>query len=123
MIDFLPSEDQMAFRKMAEDFATNELKPHAIDWDQRKHFPIDVLARAGALGLGAMYTRDDVGGSGLGRVDAVMIFEALAKGCPSIAAYISIHNMCCWMIDTYGSAAQRATWCPTCNGLTVKYSR
>ena len=112
MIDFLPSEDQMAFRKMAEDFATNELKPHAIDWDQRKHFPIDVLARAGALGLGAMYTRDDVGGSGLGRVDAVMIFEALAKGCPSIAAYISIHNMCCWMIDTYGTETQRAAWCP-----------
>lgn len=112
MVDFLPSEDQMAFRKMAEDFATNEMKPNAIDWDQKKHFPTDVLARAGALGLGAMYTRDDVGGSGLGRVDSVMIFEALAKGCPSIAAYISIHNMCCWMIDTYGSAAQRATWCP-----------
>ena len=112
MIDFLPSEDQMAFCKMAEDFATNEMKPYAIEWDQKKHFPTDVLARAGGLGLGAMYTRDDVGGSGLGRVDAVMIFEALAKGCPSIAAYISIHNMCCWMIDTYGSAAQRATWCP-----------
>ena len=112
MIDFSPSEDQMAFRKMAQDFAAKEMKPNAIEWDQTKHFPTDVLARAGARGLGAIYTRDDVGGSGLGRVDSVMIFEALAKGCPTIAAYISIHNMCCWMIDTYGSAAQRATWCP-----------
>jgi alkylation response protein AidB-like acyl-CoA dehydrogenase len=112
MIDFTPSEDQLAFRTMAEAFAANELKPNAIEWDQKKHFPTDVLARAGALGLGAMYTRDDVGGTGLGRVDSVMIFEALAKGCPTIAAYISIHNMCCWMIDTYGSVEQRATWCP-----------
>ena len=86
MISFSPSEDQLAFRKMAEDFANNELKPNAIEWDENKHFPTDVLARAGGLGLGAMYTRDDVGGSGLGRVDSVMIFEALANGCPSIAA-------------------------------------
>lgn len=112
MIDFSPSEEQLAFCAMAEDFATKELKPNAVEWDQKKHFPIDVLARAGALGLGALYTRDDVGGSGLGRVDSVMVFEALAKGCPTIAAYISIHNMCCWMIDSYGSAEQRATWCP-----------
>jgi alkylation response protein AidB-like acyl-CoA dehydrogenase len=112
MIDFSASEDQLAFCKMAEDFANNEMKAHAIEWDEKKHFPTDVLARAGALGLGAIYTRDDVGGSGLGRVDSVMIFEALAKGCPTIAAYISIHNMCCWMIDTYGTETQRATWCP-----------
>jgi alkylation response protein AidB-like acyl-CoA dehydrogenase len=112
MIDFSPSEDQLAFGKMAEDFANNEIKPNAIEWDATKHFPTDVLAGAGALGLGAIYTRDDVGGSGLGRVDSVMIFEALAKGCPTIAAYISIHNMCCWMIDTYGTQTQRAEWCP-----------
>lgn len=112
MIDFSPSEDQVAFRTMAEDFANAEIKPHALAWDENKHFPTDVLARAGALGLGAIYTRDDVGGSGLGRVDSVMIFEALAKGCPTIAAYISIHNMCCWMIDTYGTETQRAAWCP-----------
>jgi alkylation response protein AidB-like acyl-CoA dehydrogenase len=97
---------------MAEGFALNELRPNAIEWDEAKHFPTDVLAQAGALGLGAIYTRDDVDGSGLGRVDSVMIFEALAKGCPTIAAYISIHNMCCWMIDTYGTEEQRAAWCP-----------
>ncbi|WP_207642743.1 MULTISPECIES: acyl-CoA dehydrogenase family protein [Actibacterium] len=111
-MDFTPSEDQLAFREMAEGFALNELRPNAIEWDEAKHFPTDVLAQAGALGLGAIYTRDDVGGSGLGRVDSVMIFEALAKGCPTIAAYISIHNMCCWMIDTYGTGDQRAAWCP-----------
>ncbi|WP_287013569.1 acyl-CoA dehydrogenase family protein [Actibacterium sp.] len=111
-MDFTPSEDQLAFREMAEGFALNELRPNAIEWDEAKHFPTDVLAQAGALGLGAIYTRDDVDGSGLGRVDSVMIFEALAKGCPTIAAYISIHNMCCWMIDTYGTEEQRAAWCP-----------
>ncbi len=112
MIDFTPSEDQVAFREMARDFASSELKLKAIAWDETKHFPTDVLAHAGALGLGAIYTRDDVGGTGLGRVDAALIFEALATGCPTIAAYISIHNMCCWMIDSYGTEAQRAEWCP-----------
>ncbi|MFV0291819.1 MAG: acyl-CoA dehydrogenase family protein [Paracoccus sp. (in: a-proteobacteria)] len=112
MIEFMPSEDQKAFREMAEDFARNEIRPNAIEWDEEKHFPTDVLVRAGALGLGAIYTRDDVGGTGLGRVDSVMIFEALAKGCPTIAAYISIHNMCCWMVDTYGTEIQREEWCP-----------
>ena len=112
MIEFKPSEEQQAIRDMAADFALNELRPKAIEWDAQKHFPTDVLAQAGALGLGAIYTQDDVDGTGLGRVDAALIFEALATGCPTIAAYISIHNMCCWMIDTYGSQEQRETWCP-----------
>lgn len=112
MIEFKPSEEQQAIRDMAADFALNELRPKAIEWDEQKHFPTDVLAQAGALGLGAIYTQDDVDGTGLGRVDAALIFEALATGCPTIAAYISIHNMCCWMIDTYGSQEQRETWCP-----------
>jgi alkylation response protein AidB-like acyl-CoA dehydrogenase len=112
MIEFKPSEEQHAIRDMAADFALNELRPKAIEWDEQKHFPTDVLAQAGALGLGAIYTQDDVNGTGLGRVDAALIFEALATGCPTMAAYISIHNMCCWMIDTYGSQEQRETWCP-----------
>jgi alkylation response protein AidB-like acyl-CoA dehydrogenase len=112
MIEFKPSEEQQAIRDMAADFALNELRPKAIEWDEQKHFPTDVLAQAGALGLGAIYTQDDVNGTGLGRVDAALIFEALATGCPTMAAYISIHNMCCWMIDTYGSQEQRETWCP-----------
>jgi len=112
MIEFEPSEEQQAIREMAADFASNELRPKAIEWDEQKHFPTDVLAQAGALGFGAIYTRDDVDGTGLGRVDSALIFEALATGCPTMAAYISIHNMCCWMIDTYGSQEQRETWCP-----------
>ena len=112
MIEFTPSEEQQAFIEMAEGFAMDELRPHAVAWDEAKHFPTDVLVQAGHLGLGAIYTREDVGGSGLGRVDSVMIFEALAKGCPTVAAYISIHNMCCWMIDSYGTEDQRKAWCP-----------
>jgi len=108
MIEFTPGEDQLSFREMAEGFANNEIKPNAIGWDENKHFPTDVLAQAGGLGLGAIYTKDDVGGSGLGQVESVMIFEAFAKGCPTIAAYISIHNMGCWMIDSFGSEVQRA---------------
>ena len=60
----------------------------------------------------AIYVSEDVGGSGLGRLDAALIFEALATGCPTIAAYISIHNMCAWMIDRFGSDAQRRKWLP-----------
>jgi len=112
-MDFHPSEEQTAILEMAEGFAADELAPFAVEWDQAKHFPIETLRKAAALGLGAIYTRDDVGGSGLGRQEAVMVFEALAKGCPTISAYISIHNMCVWMIDRYGNEAQRQTYIPT----------
>lgn len=113
MIDFSLTEEQTAFVDLAKSFAENDIRPHALEWDEKKHFPIDVLSTAGNLGFGALYTRDDVGGTGLGRVDSVLIFEALAMGCPTISAYISIHNMCCWMIDRYGSEEQRQTWCPS----------
>ncbi|MDF3608051.1 acyl-CoA dehydrogenase family protein [Paracoccus sp. DMF-8] len=106
------SDEQAAIQEMSRSFASDRIAPFALDWDAEKHFPTDVLAEAGALGLGAIYTRDDVGGSGLGRLDAVLVFEALAQGCPTIAAYISIHNMCVWMIDRFGSDAQRREWCP-----------
>jgi alkylation response protein AidB-like acyl-CoA dehydrogenase len=111
-MDFGLSEEQTAIQEMAAAFAAEELTPHAVDWDQRKFFPVDTLRKAGALGFGGIYVRDDVGGSGLSRLDAVIIFEALAKGCPSIAAYISIHNMCVWMIDQFGSNEQRKRWAP-----------
>lgn len=112
MIDFTLSEEQQAILDMTRSFAADRIKPHALEWDETKHFPVDVLAEAGALGLGAIYTREDVGGTGLGRVDAAIIFEALAEACPTISAYISIHNMCVWMIDRYGSDAQRQDWIP-----------
>jgi alkylation response protein AidB-like acyl-CoA dehydrogenase len=111
-MDFGLTEEQTAIQEMASAFAAEELAPHAVDWDQRKFFPLDTLRKAGALGFGGIYVRDDIGGTGLSRLDAVIIFEALAKGCPSIAAYISIHNMCAWMIDQFGSNEQRKRWLP-----------
>ncbi|MFE2959012.1 acyl-CoA dehydrogenase family protein [Nocardia tengchongensis] len=112
---FVLDEDEKAIVETARSFADELLAPNALEWDERKHFPVDVLRKAGSLGLGGIYVREDVGGSQLRRLDAVRIFEQLATGCPSVAAYISIHNMATWMIDTYGDETQRNRWLP---GLT-----
>ena len=109
---FALNEDHHAIRDMALSFAQAELAPKALEWDQEKHFPVDVLQKAAALGMGGIYVREDFGGSGLTRLDATLIFEALATGCPSVAAYISIHNMSTWMIDRFGNDEQRARWVP-----------
>ncbi|QYM72269.1 isobutyryl-CoA dehydrogenase [Pseudochrobactrum sp. Wa41.01b-1] len=106
------NEEQSSIFAMAADFAAQELAPHALEWDEQKHFPVDVLRKAAALGMGGIYIRDDVGGSGLTRMDAALIFEALSQGCPVIASYLSIHNMCAWVIDAYGSETQRQKWLP-----------
>jgi alkylation response protein AidB-like acyl-CoA dehydrogenase len=106
------TEDRIAIVEAVRDFATTALAPNAAHWDAEKHFPVDTLRAAGELGLGGIYVREDVGGSGLTRRDAVAIFEELAKGDTTIAAYISIHNMVTWMIDTYGDDDQRAKWVP-----------
>lgn len=108
-------EDERAIRDTAREFADEFLAPNALDWDERKHFPVDILRKAGPLGLGGIYVREEHGGSGLRRLDAVRIFEQLATGCPAIAAYISIHNMATWMVDRYGTAEQHERWLP---GLT-----
>lgn len=109
---FTLTEDERAINETARDFADEFLAPKAVEWDQNKHFPVDVLRKAAGLGMGGIYIGEDVGGSDLTRVDAVRIFEQLATGDPSIAAYISIHNMVTWMIDTYGSDEQRRQWVP-----------
>ncbi|GAB4516879.1 MAG: isobutyryl-CoA dehydrogenase [Amphiplicatus sp.] len=111
-MDFSLTDDQQAIQEMARRFAAEELAPHAAEWDEKKHFPVDVIRKSAELGLAAIYTREDVGGSGLGRLDAALIFEALSEGCTATAAYISIHNMCCWMIDRFGSDALRKKYCP-----------
>ncbi|MGN6411902.1 MAG: isobutyryl-CoA dehydrogenase [Nitrobacter sp.] len=109
-MQFALTEDQVAVRDMARAFAADKIAPFALKWDEEKHFPIDVMREAAALGIGGIYIRDDVGGSALSRFDAALIFEALAQGCPTVSSFISIHNMAAWMIDAYGSDEQRRKW-------------
>ena len=112
MTTTLLTEDQQALVETTLDFAQDHLAPRALDWDRDKHFPVDVLRKAAGLGLGGVYVREEAGGSGLTRADGVLVFETLASGCPSIAGYLSIHNMVAWMIDHYGDDAQRGRWLP-----------
>lgn len=111
-MDFSLTEEQRAFQATAREFAREEMMPQARDWDEGEVFPVDALRKAAALGFGGIYVKEDVGGSALTRLDAALIFEELAQGCTSTAAYISIHNMAAWMIDTYGSAALREKFLP-----------
>ena len=105
-------DDERVIVETAAAFAAKRLAPHALDWDRSKHFPVDVLRASAELGMAAIYCGEDVGGSGLRRLDAVRIFEQLAIADPVISAFISIHNMCAWMIDTYGTPEQRKSWVP-----------
>ena len=109
---FSLDDDRIAIRDMARAFADEKIAPYALEWDEKKHFPVDVIRETAPLGMGAIYVREDVGGSALTRFDAALIFEALATGCPAISAYISIHNMCAWMIDNFGSEEQRRKFLP-----------
>jgi alkylation response protein AidB-like acyl-CoA dehydrogenase len=106
-MDFELTDEQRAFQETARTFARDEMMPHARDWDEGEIFPVETLRQAAALGFGGIYVGDDVGGSALSRLDATLIFEELAQGCTSTAAYISIHNMAAWMIDAFGGEAQR----------------
>ena len=103
-------DDERVIAETAAAFAEKRLAPYAAEWDESHHFPTDVLREAAELGMAAIYCREDVGGSGLRRVDAVRIFEQLSAADPAIAAFLSIHNMCAWMVDTYGSEEQRERW-------------
>jgi alkylation response protein AidB-like acyl-CoA dehydrogenase len=111
-MDFDLTEEQRAFRDVARNFARDEMAPYAREWDERSFFPVEALRKAAVLGFGGIYVREDVGGSALTRLDAALIFEELAQGCTSTAAYISIHNMAAWMIDAFGGEAQRKRFLP-----------
>jgi hypothetical protein len=111
-MNFDLTEEQRAFQATARQFARDEMMPHARDWDEGEVFPVDALRKAAALGFGGIYVKDDVGGSGLTRFDAALIFEELAQGCTSTAAYISIHNMAAWMIDAFGNEEARHRFLP-----------
>lgn len=111
-MQFALTEDQIAIRDMAREFAAEKIAPFALQWDETKHFPVDTMREAATLGIGGIYVCDDVGGSALTRLDATLIFEALAQGCPTVSAFLSIHNMSAWMIDAYGTDEQRREWLP-----------
>ncbi|MPZ59255.1 MAG: acyl-CoA dehydrogenase [Rhizobiales bacterium] len=111
-MDFDLTEEQRAFQATARTFAHDAMAPFARDWDENETFPAETLRQAAALGFGCINVKDDVGGSALTRLDAAIIFEELAHGCTSTAAYISIHNMAAWMIDAYGGDAQRRRFLP-----------
>ncbi|HEU4985794.1 MAG TPA: isobutyryl-CoA dehydrogenase [Rhizobiaceae bacterium] len=106
------NEDQRAIREMTEAFAAERVAPYALDWDRERYFPSNIIRETGQLGFGGIYIGEDVGGSGLGRLDAVLIFEALASACPGFSSFISIHNMAAWMIDTFGDEQQRQRFLP-----------
>ena len=109
---FALNEDHIAIRDMARDFADTQIAPHALSWDEQKHFPVDVIRKAAELGMAAIYVREEHGGTGLGRLEAALIFEALSTGCPAIAAFVSIHNMVSWMVDQFGNDEQRKRFLP-----------
>ena len=116
---FALNDDERVITETAAAFAAKRLAPHALEWDAAQHFPIDVLREAADLGMAAIYCRDDVGGSGLHRLDGVRIFEQLAVADPTTAAFLSIHNMCAWMIDCYGTEEQRKIWVPRLASMDV----
>jgi hypothetical protein len=111
-VDYELSEEQRAFRETARGFASEHLAPHAAEWDEKCLFPVAALREAAKLGFAGIYVPEDYGGAGLTRLDAAIVFEELATGCTSTAAYISIHNMVAWMIDAFGTHEQRARWLP-----------
>ncbi|HWC93442.1 MAG TPA: acyl-CoA dehydrogenase family protein [Pseudolabrys sp.] len=111
-MDFSLTEEQRAFQATARQFARDEMMPQARAWDENETFPVEALREAAALGFGGIYVQEDVGGSALSRLDAALIFEELAQGCTSTAAYISIHNMAAWMIDAFGGEAVRRKFLP-----------
>jgi alkylation response protein AidB-like acyl-CoA dehydrogenase len=111
-MDFDLTEEQRAFQATARQFARDEMMPHARAWDEGEIFPVESLRKAAALGFGGITVKEDVGGSALSKLDAALIFEELAQGCTSTAAYISIHNMAAWMIDAFGGDAVRKKFLP-----------
>src|SRR5262249_18277659 len=111
-MDFALTEEQLAFQATAREFAAAEMMPHARARDEGEIFPVEALRKAAALGFGGIYVKERVGGAALARLDATVIFEELAQGCVSTAAYISIHNMAAWMIDRYGNDGQRRRFLP-----------
>ena len=116
-MEFALSEEQGAIQDMALNFARERLAPKALEWDEASHFPVDVIRETAELGMATIYVPDDKGGSGLSRLDGALIFEALSYGCPTIASYISIHNMVAWMVSRFASDQQIGAWMPKLSSM------
>ena len=113
------NEEQIAIQDMARSFAMDKMAPHAGTWDDQQIFPVDVLCEMAGLGFAGIYLQEEHGGSALSRLDAAIIFEALSAGCTSTAAFMTIHNMASWMIDSFGSAEQRAKYLPRLTAMEL----
>jgi len=113
MTQFELTDDQLAIQDMARKFTADAITPHAGEWDEKHIFPRDTIKASAQLGFGAIYVSEESGGIGLGRLEAALIMEAMAYGCPSTSAFISIHNMASWMIDRFGSDAVKAKYLPS----------
>src|SRR5271166_1114793 len=109
---FALTPDHLAVRDMAKSFADERIAPNALHWDETEHFPVDVLREAAALGMAVIYVREENGGSGMTRLDAALIFEALSTGCPCVASFLSIHNMVAWVVDRFGSPELHKRYLP-----------
>ena len=109
---FQLTDDQLAIQEMAQRFTADNITPYAAEWDEKHHFPRDVIQKTGELGFGAIYVSEESGGIALGRLEAALIMEAMAYGCPATSAYVSIHNMATWMIDRFGGAEVKAKYLP-----------
>eukprot|EP01018_Ginkgo_biloba_P004640 Gb_20575 [translate_table: standard] len=111
--------DQLHFRTLAADFSRCEIMPFASEWDKREYFPVEVLRKAASLGFGGLFCNQDVGGSQLTRADGAVIFEALGYGDVSTTAYLTVHNMCCSLIDRFGTEEQRKLWLPRLTSMDL----
>lgn len=109
---FQLTDDQLAIQDMARRFTADHITPFAAEWDEKHHFPRDVIQKTGELGFGAIYVSEESGGIALGRLEAALIMEAMAYGCPATSAYVSIHNMAAWMIDRFGGDEVKKKFLP-----------
>ena len=114
---FSLTDDQLAIQEMAQRFTADTITPFAGEWDEKHIFPIDTIKQSAELGFGAIYVSEESGGIGLGRLEAALIMEAMAYGCPSTSAFISIHNMAAWMIDRFGSQTVKDKYLPDLIGM------
>src|SRR6476619_3335767 len=113
MSQFDLTDDQRQIQEMAQKFTADAITPNAAEWDEKHIFPREAICSAAELGFCSIYVSEESGGIGLGRLEAALIMEAMAYGCPSTSAFISIHNMAAWMIDRFGSAEVKEKYIPS----------